>query len=379
MAGMDDKYDSALLGILQNEGNISSFLQVMFGFLFRRTDFYITMTSEKDKMGFPPGAQVKLLLQAHKHYEKLAAEREKRKNLSKSEKNDKPAASSESEKETTVKSTTIENPATSSLDTDINMTPEIKQQEIVQPESKISSKNVPSQSKTENVPSQSKSQNVPSQSKTESEKSSDTNEEEDPEVIRQQKIFQANPESYNGAVRENYSWSQSITDVDVRVNVPKAICKGNQVHVVTDKKHLKVGYKDCNGDIQIVVDGDLTWEVHKEESIWSLVPGEHVHINLEKKQERWWEGLFVNEPKINVRKIDCSRPMTELDDEAQAKIGEMMFNEQQKRLGLPQSHEQKTYDMMKQAWDAEGSPFKGQPFDPSKFNVNSGGVVSIND
>jgi hypothetical protein len=32
--------------------------------------------------------------------------------------------------------------------------------------------------------------------------------------------------------------------------------------------------------------------------------------------------------------------MTDLDDEAQCKIEEMMYNERQKKLGLPQSHEQ---------------------------------------
>jgi glycerol dehydrogenase-like iron-containing ADH family enzyme len=31
--------------------------------------------------------------------------------------------------------------------------------------------------------------------------------------------------------------------------------------------------------------------------------------------------------------------MTDLDDEAQAKIEEMMFNERQKKMGLPQTHE----------------------------------------
>ena len=62
-------------------------------------------------------------------------------------------------------------------------------------------------------------------------------------------------------------------------------------------------------------------------------------VNLEKVQERWWDAMFVDEPKISVRKIDASRPMTDLDDEAQAKIEELMYNEQQKRLGLPQSHE----------------------------------------
>jgi hypothetical protein len=62
-------------------------------------------------------------------------------------------------------------------------------------------------------------------------------------------------------------------------------------------------------------------------------------VNLEKVQERWWEAVFTDEPKISVRKIDPSRSITDLDDEAQAKIEELMYNEHQKRMGLPQSHE----------------------------------------
>ena len=41
-----------------------------------------------------------------------------------------------------------------------------------------------------------------------------------------------------------------------------------------------------------------------------------------------------------MRKIDASRPMSDLDDEAQAKIAEMMYNDRQKKLGHPQTHEE---------------------------------------
>ena len=41
-----------------------------------------------------------------------------------------------------------------------------------------------------------------------------------------------------------------------------------------------------------------------------------------------------------MRKIDASRPMSDLDDEAQAKIAEMMYNDRQKKLGRPQTHEE---------------------------------------
>lgn len=39
---------------------------------------------------------------------------------------------------------------------------------------------------------------------------------------------------------------------------------------------------------------------------------------------------------------------------------------------------QKVQDTLKDAWNAEGSPFKGQSFDPSKINMGQGGVVTIN-
>ncbi len=50
--------------------------------------------------------------------------------------------------------------------------------------------------------------------------------------FRSQDKFQSDPDSYNGAVRENYSWSQDYTDVEIRVFVPKAVIKGRQVSAV---------------------------------------------------------------------------------------------------------------------------------------------------
>lgn len=59
---MTELYDTALLGILQHVGNIQNFLQVYFGFLYRKTDFYRLLVSPDDKMGFPPGVAEKMVL-----------------------------------------------------------------------------------------------------------------------------------------------------------------------------------------------------------------------------------------------------------------------------------------------------------------------------
>ena len=65
--------------------------------------------------------------------------------------------------------------------------------------------------------------------------------------------------------------------------------------------------------------------------------------------------------------------MYDYDPETQGAIRKIMFDQHQKRLGKPTSDEMKNEDMLRAAWDAEGSPFKGQPFDPSMVNMGGGG------
>lgn len=56
-------YDQALLGILQHVGNVDDFLRVLFGFLYRKTDFYRLLLRPGDRLGFPPGAAQAMALQ----------------------------------------------------------------------------------------------------------------------------------------------------------------------------------------------------------------------------------------------------------------------------------------------------------------------------
>lgn len=46
-----------------------------------------------------------------------------------------------------------------------------------------------------------------------------SNTEELSNEVDVQEKFQKDPSSYNGAIRENYTWTQSIKDVDIRVKV----------------------------------------------------------------------------------------------------------------------------------------------------------------
>lgn len=46
-----------------------------------------------------------------------------------------------------------------------------------------------------------------------------------------------------------------------------------------------------------------------------------------------------------------------------------MYEQQRKMQGLPTTEQEQQMEALKKAWNAEGSPFKGQPFDPSKLNL----------
>ncbi len=61
--------------------------------------------------------------------------------------------------------------------------------------------------------------------------------------------------------------------------IPSYVKKGNEVKVEIEKKRIKAMYKDDKGLWQTQIEGELCWDIRKEESMWSLVPGEHIHVS----------------------------------------------------------------------------------------------------
>ncbi|MEQ2253379.1 NudC domain-containing protein 3 [Ilyodon furcidens] len=187
-------------------------------------------------------------------------------------------------------------------------------------------------------------------------------------VDKAQNEFQSNSDSYNGAVRENYSWSQDYTDVEVRVFVPKTVVKGRQVSVGLQSGSLRVGVRDGTEE-KTLMEGEFTHKINTEESLWSLEPGKCVLLSLNKTSEVWWNAVLKGEKEIDINQINRERSMATVDEEEHAVLDRLTFDYHQKQQGKPQSHEMKVHEMLKKGWDAEGSPFKGQQFDPSMFDI----------
>lgn len=117
-----------------------------------------------------------------------------------------------------------------------------------------------------------------------------------------------------------------------------------------------------------LLQGELCQKCKQSDAIWSL-DKQKLQIHLDKCADIWWDCLIKTEPRLDVSKIDCSRPLEDLPEEAQAKIEELQWNHERKKLGLPTSQQLNLQETLKKAWNAEGSPFSG-PFDPTTVNFN---------
>lgn len=98
-------------------------------------------------------------------------------------------------------------------------------------------------------------------------------------------------DSYNGAVRENYTWSQTVNDIDVLVQLPSCIKTAKDLRVHLDSKEIKIEARtsrvEQNQEVEecryfvwtTIFRGELSFKVRKDESVWSIVPGQYISVS----------------------------------------------------------------------------------------------------
>ncbi|XP_072932154.1 nudC domain-containing protein 3 [Epargyreus clarus] len=322
-----EKYDEVLASILVNEKSILGFLSTIFNFLARRTDFYYVPDGQYENMGFPPGVAEELVIKVMR----------------------------------TCDPKNWDEPNGAAKPLDINneiMCSTVAQEvEVVAEEDKIEDVEQPPEPNevdtiTQTLENQSVSDTAPIPA---------IPDDYEPPIIPTQK----SSESYNGAIRENYSWSQTIMELDVTIKLPDGVKSSKDLKVTINPGDISVQRQ--NGEI--ILKDPLPYKIKTIESFWSLSEG-RLLIHLEKLKERWWDKLLANEEPIDLDKIDCSRPLDELPEDHIAKVRELQWNQDRKMKGLPTSDEIRNIEILKKAWNAEGSPFKGQEFDPSVLHKN---------
>ncbi|XP_047516132.1 nudC domain-containing protein 3 [Pieris napi] len=311
-----EKYDQILTSILEGEKSIIGFLSAIFGFLARRTDFYYTPEGPYENMGFPPGVAEELVVKVLRKCDP------KNWKLSEGEEND---LSNEIMCSTVAQEVEIVDEQQDNFRA--NPTQETQQSVIDEAVHKA-----PETKKVPIIPNDYKPPVIPVQ----------------------------NSESYNGAARDKYTWSQTIMDLDVIINLPANVRSAKDLKVTINPGDISVITRNQD----IIIKDSLPFKIKTLECLWSISEG-RLLIHLEKVQERWWDRLLNNEEPINLDKIDCSRALNELPEDHIAKVRELQWNQEQKMKGLPTSDEIRNIELLKKAWNSPGSPFLGKEFDPN--------------
>lgn len=296
-----EKYDGILLGLAQQmEGGVPQLFDVLFGFLSRKTDFYTGAGLDEAK---------KMLLTAfdkHSESARKAAQEARRKRI-------------EDEKRL------AERRAAQKAKEEAEQKEESRICEITDEEAAEIEKKNAEQSKATSV----------------SETNGGDGEDEDAEDKGKLK-----PNAGNGCDLGKYQWTQTLSEVEVRVPLRVGFpLKAKDVVVELCKKRIKVGIKGH----EPVIDGELRAAIKVENGTWILEDKKTVVITLEKVNNmEWWNKLVMTDPEINTKKVQPENSkLSDLDGETRQMVEKMMYDQRQKELGLPTSEEKKKQDILK--------------------------------
>lgn len=326
-----EQFDGMLLAMAQqHEGGVQELLDTIFSFLARKTDFYT---------GGGDGAGEKLVMSKFKKYEKQALEllskkKEEREEIERKRKEklaQKRKEEEEEENKMNVKEATI---------TELTDDEAVELQKEIDEGKKIS--NDVSSNSTDIV----------------EDKKADSEEEDDPKEKGKLK-----PNAGNGCDLPNYKWTQTLSEIELRIPIKvNFVLRPRDLVVDFQKKHLKCGLKGHPP----IIDGELHSEIKLEESTWVLEDGKVIFVTLEKiNKMEWWGRLVTTDPEISTRKINPEpSKLSDLDGETRGLVEKMMYDQRQRELGLPTSDEQKKQDIIKKFMEQHPE----MDFSKCKFN-----------
>ena len=152
----------------------------------------------------------------------------------------------------------------------------------------------------------------------------------------------------NGGSTDNYTWTQTLKEVNVLVPIRAGI-RGKHMDVVIKKGKIKVAIK---GEEPLLA-GELHKNVKPDDCTWTLEDNEEhgrcAVLYFEKEnQMEWWKCVVQGDEEIDTSKVEPENSnLSDLDGETRQTVEKMMYDQRQKAMGKPTSDEQKKDDILK--------------------------------
>ena len=332
MSDKHERFDTILLSVAQQcDEGVPELLDIIFGFLNRKTDFY--------SGGLENGKAEKMIMEAFKkHAASAEAELVKKKaRLAEMERKQKERREKEKQKEEEMNKKTINGEAA-----DDNRIVEVTDEEAAAFMKDDATKVEPEK-----------------EEKSDDDKKADKGAEEEEE--EEDDKGKMKPNAGNGADLDKYKWTQTLEEIELKVPLPMAV-KARDVVVDIQKKHLKIGLKGH----PLIIDGELDGLIKIEDCAWVLEDKRTLVFNIEKVNKMsWWPRLVTTDPEINTKKVQPENSkLSDLDGETRSMVEKMMYDQRQKEMGKPTSDEQKKQDMLKKFMGAHPE----MDFSNCKFN-----------
>ena len=163
----------------------------------------------------------------------------------------------------------------------------------------------------------------------------------------------------NGGVAEFYTWTQTLAETTVTVDAPPGTrSKDVKCKITAGRISLRIAGVDD------VLEGELYDKIKDDDSMWTLDHADDgraaVVLTFEKTRETWWRSVLKDAPKrdmIDATQVDSSKKIDEYDEKTQGAIRKIMFDQRQKQKGEKTSDEMKMDAILDDARNLPGSPF----------------------
>ncbi|EEB16898.1 Nuclear movement protein nudC, putative [Pediculus humanus corporis] len=141
---------------------------------------------------------------------------------------------------------------------------------------------------------------------------------------------QTSGDTYCGADRGIFKWSQTISDLDVVLNLAPTIQSPSDIRVKTCSDNILVQLQISQNNWETILEDSFTDKIKPDEVVWTYEPGK-LSIHLEKQQEKWWDSFLTKEPKINLQEMELTRPVSDLSEEEEMTL-QKLWNEQLEKI-----------------------------------------------